>query len=76
MLNNLMLQHCIPPPRPLLLSILGDTWRPQTAKEAEDKISITFCVLHGRNVLSALPLGVSIRSRNGAPSVKECVVIG
>ena len=58
------------------LAILGDRWWPQTAKQEGDRISRQFAVMYGKNVISAQMLEVSIRSRNGAPSRKGCVVNG
>ena len=56
------------------IAILGDR---QTAKEEGKKICCNECVTFGRNVLSARIFGgVSVRSRNGAPSRKGCVVNG
>ena len=61
------------------IAILGDRWWPQTAKLEGEKISKKFTIIcntwrkrnerpHVRNT--------SIRSRNGAPSRKGCVVNG
>ena len=56
-------------------AILGDRWWPQTAKQNGDRISKQFLcsIWKRRNELPNVG-GVSIRSRNGAPSRKECVV--
>ena len=40
--------------------ILGDRWRPPTAKEELHQVSETFFVLHGRNATSAQMLEVSL----------------
>ena len=61
------------------IAILGDRWWPQTAKQDGDRISKHFlCNIYGRAVMNAqmLEVCVSIRSRNGAPSRKDCVVNG
>ena len=57
--------------------ILGDRWWPQTAKQDGDKICRRFLcsVWKKRNEYLAVG-GVSLRSRNGAPSRKRCVVNG
>ena len=60
------------------MAILGDRWWPQKAKQQGDKISKTYiCNIWG-NKLNERPHvgGVSIRSGNGAPSRKGCVVNG
>ena len=58
-------------------AILGDRWWPQTAKQDGDRISKRFlrgiCKKHNERQNVG---GVSIRSRNGAPSRKRCVVNG
>ena len=59
------------------IAILGDRWWPQTAKQQGDKISKKFLCniwikLHERPTVGV----VSMRSRNGAPSRKGCVVNG
>ena len=56
---------------------LGDRWWPQTAKEDGDRISKQFlCSIWNRRNERPNVGGFSIRSRNGAPSRKECVVNG
>ena len=59
------------------ISILGDRWWPQTAKQDGDRISRQFLcnIRKNRNERPNVE-GVSIRSRNGAPSRKGCVVNG
>ena len=59
------------------IAILGDRWWPQTAKQDGDKICRRFLcsVWKKRNEYLAVG-GVSVRSRNGAPSRKRCVVNG
>ena len=59
------------------IAILGDRWWPQAAKQEGDKISKTFLcnIWKQRNERPSVG-GVSIRSRNGAPSRKGCVVNG
>ena len=51
------------------IAILGDRWWPQTAKQEGDKICKGFLcnIWKKRNEHSTVG-GVSIRSRNGAPS--------
>ena len=63
------------------IAILGDRWWPQKAKREEDKISkqllcnTIVCVWDKR--YERPHVGVfSMRSRNGAPSRKGCVVNG
>ena len=46
------------------------------AKQEGDNISKKVYVIHGRNVLCTNFGGVSITSRNGAPSRKRCMVTG
>ena len=61
------------------IAILGEKLWPQMAHQQEgDKISKTcFFVIYGRIVTSPPSVGgVSIRSRNGAPSRKGCVLSG
>ena len=63
--------------REKMIAILGDRWWPQTAKQQGDKISKKFLCniwikLHERPTVGV----VSMRSRNGAPSRKGCVVNG
>ena len=59
------------------VAILGDRWWPQTAKQDGDRISIQFLrkIRKKRNERPNVG-GVSVRSRNGAPSGKGCVVNG
>ena len=59
------------------IAILGDRWWPQTAKSDGDRISKQFLcsIWKKRNERSNVG-GVSIRSRNGAPFRKGCVVNG
>ena len=54
------------------IAILGDNWWPQTAKQDGDRISKRF-IWRKRNERPK-DGDVSIRSRNGAPSRKRCVV--
>ena len=58
------------------IAVLGDMWWPQTAKQQGDKISKKFLCNIWASVMSAQMLEVYIRSRNGAPSRKRCVVNG
>ena len=51
------------------ITILGDRWWQQTAKQDGDKICRTF-------LCSVWKKCVSVRSRNGAPSRNGCVVNG
>ena len=60
-----------------MIAILGDRWWPQTAKQDGDRISKQFL----RNIRKKHNErrnvgGVSIRSRDGAPSLKGSVVNG
>ena len=59
------------------IAILGDRWWPQTAKQEGDRISKQFSrnIWKKRNQPPNVG-GVAIRSRNGAPSPKGCVVNG
>ena len=59
------------------IAILGDKWWPQTAKQEGDEIckKKTCNIWKKRNERPNVG-GVSIRSRNGAPSRKGCVVNG
>ena len=59
------------------IAILGDRWWPQTAKQDGDRISKQFTrsTWKKRNERPNVG-GVSIRSRNGAPSRKGCVING
>ena len=54
------------------IAILGDRWRPQTAKQDGDKICNVWKKRNERLNVE----GVSIRSRNGAPSRERRVVNG
>lgn len=59
------------------IAILGDRWWPQTAKQVGDKISKKFlCNIWTKRNEHPNVGGVSLRSRNGAPSRKGCVVNG
>ena len=62
------------------IAILGHRWWPQTAKQAKqqgDKISKKFqCNIWKKRNERPNVGGVSIRSRNGAPSHKGCAVNG
>ena len=59
------------------IAILGDRWRPQTAKQDGDRISKQFlCNIWKKRHERSNVGGVSIRSRNGAPSRKGRVVNG
>ena len=56
------------------IAILGDRWWPQTARQDGDRTGKEFV---GRSVNERPNVGgVYIRSRNDAPSRKECVVNG
>ena len=59
------------------ITILGDRWWPWTAKQDADRISQQFLcnVWKKRNERPNVG-GVSIKSRNGAPSRGGCVVNG
>ena len=59
------------------IAILGDRWWPQTAKQERDRISKQFLcnIWQERNGRPNVG-GVSIRSRNGAPCRRGCVVNG
>ena len=60
-----------------IASILGDRWWPQAAKQEGDKISKKhLCNIWKQRSERPIVGGVSIRSRNGAPSRKGCVVNG
>ena len=55
----------------------GDRWLPQTAKQGGDRISKQFLCSIWKKRNERPNVGVvSIRSRNGAPSRKGCVVDG
>ena len=59
------------------IAILGDRWWPQTAKQEGDKICKRFLYnIWKKRCEHRTVEGVSIRSRNGAPSRKGCVVNG
>ena len=59
------------------INILGDRWWPQTAIQDGDRISKRFlCSMWNKHNERPNVGGVSIRSRNGAPSRKGCVVNG
>ena len=59
------------------IAILGDRWWPQTAKQEGDRISKQFlCNIRKKRNERPNVGGVSVRSRNGAPSRKGCVVNG
>ena len=59
------------------IAILGDRWWPQTAKKDGDRISKQFLCSIWKNRNGRPNVGgVSMRSRNGAPSPKGCVVNG
>ena len=59
------------------IAILGDRWWPQTAKQDGDRISKHFlCSIWKKRNERPNIGGISIRSRNGAPSRKGCVVNG
>ena len=72
---QLFLQLFMPPPPPP--RIRGDRWWPQAAKQEGDTISEIF-PRNMRKQRNERPIigGVSIRSRNGSPSRKGCVVSG
>ena len=56
------------------IAILGDIWWPQTTKPDGDRISKQFpCSIWKKCTERPNVGGVSIRSRNGAPSRKGCV---
>ena len=59
------------------ITILGDRLWPQVAKQDGDRISKQFlCSIRKKRNKRPNVGGVSIRSRNGAPSRKGCVVNG
>ena len=59
------------------IAILGDRWWPQTAKQDGDRSSKQFlCSIRKKRNERPNVGGVSIRSRNSAPSRKGCVVNG
>ena len=58
------------------IAVLGDRW-PQTAKQEGDRMSKQFlCNIWKKRDEPPNVGGVSIRSRNGAPSRTACVVKG
>ena len=59
------------------IAILRDRWWPQTAKQDRDRTSKQFlCNIWKKRKEHANVGGVSIRSRNGVPSRKRCMVDG
>ena len=63
--------------REKMIAILGDRWWPPTAKQEGDTICKRFlCNVWKKRNEHRTVGGVSIRSRNGAPSRKGCVVNG
>ena len=59
------------------IAVLGDRWWLQAAKQDEDGVSKQFsCNIWKKRNERPNVGGVSIRSRNGAPSRKGCVVNG
>ena len=59
------------------IAILGDRWWPQTGKQDGDRIDIQSpCNMWKNRNERPNVGGVSLRSRNGAPSRKGCVVNG
>ena len=60
------------------IAILGDRWWPQAAKQVEDETSKTnLCnTWKQRKESPYVKRGVSIRSKNGAPSRKGYVING
>ena len=59
------------------IAILRDRWWPKAAKQDGDKISKQFlCNIWKQRIERPIVGGVSIWSRNGAPSRKGCVVTG
>ena len=59
------------------ITILGNRWWPQTTKQDMDRIANSCNVTFGKKRDERPNVGgVSIRSRNGAPSRKRCVVNG
>ena len=60
-----------------MIALLGDRWWPQTAKEEGYETSgRVLCNMWKKRTEHPNVGGVSIRSRNGAPSRKGCVVNG
>ena len=59
-----------------MIAILGDRWWPQTAKQDGDRISKQFLCNIWKKRNERPNVGVSFRSRNGAPSRKGFVVNG
>ena len=59
------------------IAVLGHTWWPQTAKQDGERTSKQFlCNIWKKRNERPNVGGVSIRSRNGHPSRKGCVVNG
>ena len=59
------------------IAILGDRWWPQTAKQDGDRINNQFpCSIWTKRNYRPSVGGISIRTRNDAPSRKECMVNG
>ena len=59
------------------IAILGDRWWPRTAKQEGDKIRKTvLCNIRNKRNERRKVGGVSLWSKNGAPSRKGCVVNG
>ena len=59
------------------IAILGDRWWPQAARQEGGKISqIQLCITWKKISERPTVKGVSIRSRDGTPSRKGCVVNG
>ena len=59
------------------IAIQGDRWWPKTAKQEGSKISKRLpCNIWGKRNERPKVGRVSVRSRNGAPSRKGCVVNG
>ena len=59
------------------IAIVGGRWCPQTAKQDGDRVSKPFlCSIWKKRDERPNVGGVSVRSRNGAPSRKGCVVNG
>ena len=59
------------------IAIVGDRWWPQAAKQEGGKINKYFlCNVWKQRIEPPTVGGVSIMSRNGAPSRKVCVING
>ena len=58
------------------IAILGDRWWPQTAQQDGDRMSKQFLCSIWKKRIERPNLEVSIRSKDGAPSRKGCVVNG